>query len=683
MRPTLFLLLLGIACPAQTWRLESGSVEYRLRQDNGGILIDYFGPLGGAPWKDVRRLDIAGTLEGRALRPGDLTLASASAPDARSLQLVYRATRASLEIEARYAAMGDTGVITRRLTLANTGAAPIRVRVDSLALELPPGDYDLSYLWGGWGRERQLATESLGPGRRDFISRRGRSTNGYASWFSLHNKTLGVRYAAELAYSGNWEMSFERYPGSAPLAADNLDARMGMRFDSGGVLTLAPGRRFELPAVAMTASAGSLDDAANHLHRYQREFVIASNPANQPPLVQFNSWYPFQGKLTIADTKRLADVAAGIGAEVFVLDAGWYNQKDWSRELGDYKADPVGFPGGLAELGDYVRSKGMKFGIWTEIENLGTGSKTFRQHPDWCLAADRHPLLSPDRCQMDFAKPEVRAWARAVLDRLVREAGIGWVKIDFNIDIGDEFDSAAGDRLYNHVMAYYAWLDELRAAYPNLIVENCSSGGLRFDLGIIAHTNATWLSDQVLPKPSVQLAYGCTLEFAPQVCNHWMVGDKDDGEVVLSNPPGWWDFLFRVPMNGQFGISSRVFDWSPPLRLRAAENVAMYKRLRTAMMRADVYHLTPSPDHDQPAGWMALEYAAPERDRAIVMAYRLGKSAGTETWKLFGLDPQSEYAIQADGRSLGTRSGRELSAGFTVQADAEWRAVVYELQAVR
>src|ERR1035438_8629926 len=174
MRPTLFLLLLGIACPAQTWRLESGSVEYRLRQDNRSILIDYFGPVGGAPWKDVRQLDIAGTLEGRALRPGDLTLASASAPDARSLQLVYRATRASLEIEARYVAMGDTGVITRRLTLANTGAAPIRVRMDSLALELPPGEYDLSYLWGGWGRERQLATEPLGPGRRAFLSRRAR-----------------------------------------------------------------------------------------------------------------------------------------------------------------------------------------------------------------------------------------------------------------------------------------------------------------------------------------------------------------------------------------------------------------------------------------------------------------------------------------------------------------------------
>ena len=278
MRLTMLLLMLGVACPAQTWRLESGGVEYRLRQDNGGILVDYFGPVGGAPWKAARGLDIAGALEGRVLRPGDLTLASVNAPDAKSLQLMYRVTRASLEIEARYAAMGDTGVITRRLTLANTGAAPIRVNISSLALELPSGDYDLSYLWGGWGRERQLATEPLGPGRRNFVSLRGRSSNGYASWFSLHNKTLGVRYAAELAYSGNWEMSFERYPSSAPLAAGDLDVKMDVRFDSGGCLTLAPGQRFELPAVAFTATKGDLDDAANQLHRYQREYVMPRTP---------------------------------------------------------------------------------------------------------------------------------------------------------------------------------------------------------------------------------------------------------------------------------------------------------------------------------------------------------------------------------------------------------------------
>jgi alpha-galactosidase len=284
---------------------------------------------------------------------------------------------------------------------------------------------------------------------------------------------------------------------------------------------------------------------------------------------------------------------------------------------------------------------------------------------------------------MDFSKSEVRQWARGVLDRLVREAGIAWVKVDFNIDIGDEFDASGGDRLYNHVRAYYAWLDELRAAYPNLIVENCSSGGLRFDLGILAHTHTTWLSDQVLPQPSAQLAWGCTMEFAPSVCNHWMVGDKDNGTVAESNPPGWWDFMFRVPMNGQFGISSRVFDWSPALRERAAANVALYKRLRTAIGRADVYHLTPQPDHDRPEGWMAIEYAAPDRDRAIVMAYRLGQSPASATLHPAGLDPLRQYRVIEDGRDRGIRSGREIGDGFAVQAEDEWRAVVYEIQAVQ
>jgi alpha-galactosidase len=114
------------------------------------------------------------------------------------------------------------------------------------------------------------------------------------------------------------------------------------------------------------------------------------------------------------------------------------------------------------------------------------------------------------------------------------------------------------------------------------MIENCSSGGMRFDLGIMGHTHTNWLSDVVAPLPSVQLAYGCTLEFSPAVCNHWMIGDGEGERAAVDNnaPPGWWDFILRVPMNGQYGISSKVFDWSPALRKRAAENVALYKRIR-------------------------------------------------------------------------------------------------------
>ena len=456
--------------------------------------------------------------------------------------------------------------------------------------------------------------------------------------------------------------------------------------DFGGPIAIAPGQSLELPAAAFTATRGDLDDAANALHRYQRRFVVPLNPVNDPPLVQFNSWYPFSGKMYIADMKRCANVAARIGAEVFVLDAGWYNKADWSREVGDWHVDRKAFPKGTAELAEHVHAKGMKFGMWTEIECLGDQSEMFQRHADWCLKCDGKPVKGNVRYQLNFGKPEARQWALGELDRIVRENKLDWVKIDYNVDIGDRFEADGGKRPgdvhYRHVRGYYAFLDELRKAHPRLIVENCSSGGLRFDLGIIGHTHTTWLSDRTLPKPSLQLAYGSTLEFTPGVCNHWMVGDDESGHVSLASPPGWWQFMFRVPMNGQFGISSRVFEWNESLMKCAAENVALYKRVRAVIAAGDCYHLTPPPPHENPRGWMALQYVDPDSGRSVVMAYRLGESQASETFRLRGLAAKSRYRLCVDGQTKGDPSGARLTPdGRLALTLAEpWRATVVELE---
>jgi alpha-galactosidase len=270
------------------------------------------------------------------------------------------------------------------------------------------------------------------------------------------------------------------------------------------------------------------------------------------------------------------------------------------------------------------------------------------------------------------------------VERLVSTYKLGWLKIDYNIDAGDHFDPAragrAGQRLHDHIIAYYQFLDELRAAHPELVVENCSSGALRFDSAIIGHTHTTWVSDIVAAKPSLQLGYGCTLQFSPELCNHWMVGDKDSGEVDPSAPPGWWDFMFRVPMTGQFGISSRVVEWSDAIRARAVANVALYKRIRGTITGADVYHLTPSPDHDNPVGWMALQYVAPIGGRSVLLAYRLAGGEVSKAFRLRGLDAATRYDISVDGVPLRAMTGTELaSEGFRVDLDAEWRAAVIEL----
>ena len=680
---------------AKLWTLRSGPVEYRLRRSGDGIAFDYFGPAGKPAWSapgtaPAAGSELSGLVDGEEIGPNDLNPPRfAPADSGREMALTYRHRRLPLEIEAYYSVKGDTGVITRRLTLINVGDRVLHIEaLPSLAWRLPAANYELTYLWGGWGQERQLSTEQLSIGRRVFTSDRGRSTNGYAPWFALRDRDRGIAYMAELAWSGNWEMSFGRDPGGDRTRPNQLGltAELGMRFDFGGALALPPGTRFVLPEVAFTATAGDLDDAANQLHRYQRS-AIPHRPAGDPLLVQFNSWYPYGEDVSAGELKRAADIAAQLGVEAFVLDSGWYNGKDWSRELGDYQPNPSKFPNGLAEVSRYVRGKGMKFGLWVEIENVGVDSELAHAHPDWFLAYDGAPILKDQRHHLNFAKPEVRQWALATVDRLARDYDLGWIKIDYNVDIGDRFDppggARTGDVLYRHLKAYYGWLDEVRAAHPGLLVESCASGGLRFDLGIMAHTHTNWLSDVVTPLPSAQLGYGCTVEFAPEVCNHWMVGDDDHGHVDPTKPAGWWDFLFRIPMNGQFGLSSRIVDWSAEARERAAANIAMYKRLRQTIDGADVYHLTAQPAHDDPRGWMAIEYVSQDAGRSVVLAYRLGHSGCQNAFKLRGL-AAGRYEARIDGRPAGSYTADELAGrGLPVTLDAEWRAAAIELTAVK
>jgi alpha-galactosidase len=151
--------------------------------------------------------------------------------------------------------------------------------------------------------------------------------------------------------------------------------------------------------------------------------------------------------------------------------------------------------------------------------------------------------------------------------------------------------------------------------------------------------------------------------------------------VTLSNLPYWWDFMLRVPMNGQFGISSRIVEWTPDLKQRAKENVALYKQIRSNLMGADVYHLTPSPAHDNPTGWCGIQYVLPDRKHSLLMAYRLGQSGSVHAFKLRGLDLAAHYQIAVDGAKKGVVSGRDLTdAGFPVELGDEWRAAVVDLE---
>ncbi len=232
------LLLLSFSIPAKAkilfdlsnaeWTLETGGVEYILGKTDGLVSLKYFGPAGQPSWEPPAvtsgpplapgvRYEIAGSTEGKGIFPEDLELTGQEtlhpAKGVDELRLIYKHRCLPLRVTVEYFTWGETGVFTRELTVLNQGDKTIHIEaLPSLALDLPRGRYELTYLWGGWGHERQLATEPLAAGQRSLVSARGRSTNGYSPWFCLHSQDLGIRFFAQLAYSGNWQMSFDRAP---------------------------------------------------------------------------------------------------------------------------------------------------------------------------------------------------------------------------------------------------------------------------------------------------------------------------------------------------------------------------------------------------------------------------------------------------------------------------------------
>ena len=685
----------------QTWTLRSGSNAYSLSTRNGILSLRGFAPANEldsfqsvhATYKHTY-FDLSGEVGHQPLSADAFTIVDIKAgSEPRGVGLLtvkLRHRRLPLELTLEYRAWGDTGVFTRDATFVNRGQKPLSLSsAPSLSLTLPGADYTLRYLYGGWGEERQLTETKLGPAGIALGSTGGASSNGFAPWLSLRNEQTRTEYLAELAWSGNWDARVSRELTGWPETLNEraVSVTMGVRFDFGGAYQLAPGAEFIAPRTAFTVSSGDMDDAANEMHRYQRQFVFPQTHLNRPLLVQFNDWYPYPGNITIEDGKRLADRAASLGAEVFVQDAGWYGGADWDSELGDYEANRKKFPHGMEELADYVRSKGMRFGLWIEIENVGLKSKLLHEHPDWCFSHDGRPLIASGRCSLDFSNPAVRAWATSTVDRLVRQYGLSWLKIDHNnTDLPDTLDPHGGEIpggvLYEHIMSYYRWLDEIRAKHPDLIIENCASGGLRFDTGILAHTHTNWLSDNVDPVASVALGYGCTVQFSPEVCNHWMVGDTDSGVVDTSKRQGWWSFMFRVPMNGQFGFSSHILDWPASLQQNARSNIILYKSVRDVIAGADVYHLTPQSKLIHPTGWVAIQYVNDGGRESVVTLYRLWDATSERIFRLRGLGAEHIYEIIRDGHPAGHMAGKDLlKTGLPVRLAEPWRASVFHLRA--
>ncbi|MFF0227377.1 alpha-galactosidase [Streptomyces sp. NPDC004629] len=567
-------------------------------------------------------------------------------PGSAELILEFRDRLCPLQVALHYRVHEDTDVIERWTVLRNTGGQHLDLlRADSAAWTLPPlPDYRLSHVTGQWSAESRLRRDHLPYGETVLTSRRGITSHHANPWVMLDTGTAtedhGRVWSTALAWSGSWRLTVQRTP----------DGRAGL---TGGIghegtcVPLAPGEEFVTPVFAGLYSDGGFGEASRAWHSYTRTHVLAHAEETAPVL--YNSWEATGFDVDEAGQKALAERAARLGVELYVVDDGWFSTRRSDRAgLGDWAPAPDRFPAGLGPLSDAVHRLGMRFGVWVEPEMVNPDSELYRAHPDWVLHVPgrtrtemRHQLV------LNFARQDVADWAYDWLTRLVADHDVDFLKWDMNRAFGETGWSEpdhGNDRLWTrYVSNLYDVIDRVRTDHPQLRIETCSGGGGRVDLGILARTDQAWASDNTDAVDRLVIQHGFTQVYPTRVMSAW-VTDVPNQLTHLSVP---LRFRFHTAMAGLLGVGGDLTRWSQAELAEGAALVAAYKAVRHLVQHGRQYRLA-EPLGEGPT---VVQYLAEDADELLILAYQHSPRYGTPRLpvRLRDLPPGTRYRNAESG----------------------------------
>ena len=400
---------------------------------------------------------------------------------------------------------------------------------------------------------------------------------------------------------------------------------------------LKPGESFTTVPAGVGAVTGDLGAMAKELTSYRRA-IRRKNKDNEKLAVIFNDYMNcLWADPTTEKEFPLIDAAAKAGCEYFCIDAGWYADGFWWDEVGEWLPSDKRFPGGIKEVIDYIRSKGMIPGLWLELEVMGIKCPMVEKMPENAFFHRfGKRVYDRSRYQLDFRQPEVIAHANSVIDRLVNEYGVGYIKMDYNIEpgVGTEVDAeSAGEGLLEHERAYLAWLDGIFKKYPDLIIENCSSGGLRMDYAMLSRYSIQSTSDQEDYRYYATIAANAPLGVAMEQAAVWSYpkSGADEEETIFNMVNA---LLLRVHQSGHL---AEITDVQKEL---VKEALDYYKTIRDDIKTAYPYWPLGTSHYDD--NWSAL-------------ALNAGKKQYLSVWRRGGSDTQTIPLPQLKGRNVKVR----------------------------
>ena len=583
----------------------------------------------------------------------------------QTLVLTCKDSILDLEVELLYSVFEKEDIITRSVRVINHSADPIYLtKVYSACVDMDDRDYEWLTLHGSWARERQIERKKLGYGKQSVGSVRGESSHQehpFIAWMEPDTtQTQGDVYAMHFVYSGNFQAQIEKSQ------FESIRVTMGINAED-FCWKLKQGQCFTAPEVVLTFSSEGMGNMTRNLHDFYRNHMIRSKYTHMKRPILINNWEATYFDFNTEKLLSIAKRASELGIEMLVMDDGWFGHRnDDSTSLGDWFVNEEKITGGLKYLVDEVNKLGLKFGIWMEPEMISPDSKLYEQHPDWAIAVPgRTAALSRNQYVLDLSRKEVRDYVYCMISNILHSANIEYVKWDMNRQLSDmgSYELPAdrqGELYHRYVLGVYELQERLITEFPDLLLENCSGGGARFDPGMLYYSPQIWCSDDTDAVERLKIQEGTALMYPLSamgahisVCPNHTVGRNTPfetrGNVALAGTFGYELDITQIPEKDQEMIPQQV---------------QMYHKYNDLVREGDYYRIASYRENHEFDCYLVA--AKDKKDILVTFVQVIGRpNYHSRCIRLQGLDPKMNYRIEGTDHVYG--GDLLMNAGLQVE----------------
>lgn len=617
-----------------------GTTDYRqpaieILQENGSRISDF-------------QYESHRITEGKPKLEGLPCTYTESDDEAKTLCVILRDRVTNIKLKLFYTIFALGGVITRTVKVVNEGEQEVHLlKVMSLNLDLPDKDYVWMQLSGAWARERHIKEHALEQGILSIGSVRGNSSHQHNPFMVLRRPGAG-EYQGEamgfsLVYSGNFQIQAEVD------TYDTTRVSMGIHplsFD----WKLESGESFQAPEAVMVYSDQGLNGMSQTFHRLYQKRLARGYWRDRTRPILINNWEATYFNFTEEALMQIARKAKECGVELFVLDDGWFGQRssDYAG-LGDWIANKERLPEGITGIAEKIEKIGMKFGLWFEPEMVNKDSDLYRAHPDWILQTpERRVSHGRNQYVLDFSRKEVVDHIYNMMEKILSQAKVSYIKWDMNRSITECYSSALppdrqGETYHRYILGVYDLYDRLTTKFPEILFESCASGGGRFDPGLLYYAPQGWASDDSDAVERLKIQYGTSLCYpTSSIGSH--VSVIPNHQVARITP---FHTRANVAYFGTFGYELDFNELPDRIIEKVKEQIAFMKEYREVLQFGTFYRLK-SPFETNEVVWMSV---SEDQKTALVGWYRIlnGVNMPFSRVRLQGLNPDFVYVNSENG----------------------------------